>query len=92
LLNPNSGYELHMRGVFSQPAVSHFTYQTAVFKLNLHTGAGREIARTEETQTAFRNIQHAPGFLIYVNAAGSVNLNSEIGGQASVPALFKPAH
>ena len=86
LLNLHSRYELHARRVLPQPAMSHFAHQTAVFKLDVHAGAGSEIPGANEAQAAFRDIQHAAGFMLPASSADGAHPDRQIRGVASVPA------
>jgi hypothetical protein len=89
LLNLNSGDELNARRILPQPAVLHFTRQTAVFQFDAHAGAGRKIKRSDEAQTAFGDIHHASSFALQTAPAYRADPDFEIGGVTRVLARFE---
>jgi hypothetical protein len=92
LLNLNPGHELYMRGVLSQAAVFHLAHQAAVRELDIHAGTGRQIARADEAQPAFRDVEHAAGSVIQPSAAHCAHLEGEVRGVARMAALFEFVH
>ena len=88
LLNLNAGDELNTSRILSEPAMPHFAGQTAVLKLNLHAGSGRQVVRAYEAQTAFGDIHYAARFPIHACSPHRADFDGEVGGVAQVAALL----
>lgn len=92
LVNLNSGHELHPRRILPQPAVPHLAHQAAVLKLDVDAGSRREVARADETQTAFGDVQHAAGSIFEARAAHRADLHGLIDCEAGMPPWFELVH
>lgn len=68
--------------------MSHFSYNPAVCKINLHERAGDQVARPDKTHAAFRDIHHAGSFGLAGCPFGGRNADRVIRNAADLASLL----